>query len=134
MKTTTNHQGYSMTEEIVTLGNKPQEVTQSKQAPQESTIKELEYTPEPRICIFTGEQGTHQRLVNGQIVWLSESMHNIKTTGEIAEQLRRLNEEKQTNKETNVVNEKVVKKNKGRIKRRKKNAKKISSKESVQKV
>lgn len=43
---------------------------------------------EDRTCIFTGEPGTHQRYVNGQLVWLNEEMYATKTLGEVAQQLR----------------------------------------------
>lgn len=59
------------------------------------------YTPPlkapDRQCIFTGEKGSHlyQRFVMGQTVYLSEEMYHSKTIGEIAEQLRRINEKEE---------------------------------------
>lgn len=54
----------------------------------EASEPQLEADKPKRVCIFTGEPATRQRLINGQLVWLSEEMYNTKTTGEIVQHLR----------------------------------------------
>lgn len=53
----------------------------------------LNYTPPERVCIFTGERGDRQRFLNGKIVWLSDEAYEKYTTGEIVEQLNRMEKE-----------------------------------------
>lgn len=86
--------GWSIEQTIEQEGvsnNKPLPKQESPILAKEVPVEpQLVYTPPERVCIFTGEKATRQRFLNGKTIWLTEEAYEGHTTGEIVEQLNKV--------------------------------------------